>query len=294
MHMAADSACAALLAGRSTIMPLKMLVIFFFAMSSPAACVIRQLPEDTIKTATALFAERGLRDIEKAAADEMAKQIKLLQGPLPFAQKELQNVIDSSLTQTLHARNAEEESQAAKVAWMNKAIEDARAKVLPEAVETASEFARSRALTDTAKALEPYFDTAVQVENRAEDERRDASLTIQAAEATSNKMQELAHEAHDLANYLNQVHAGGHAQAANERNNLAEAQANQSLRIAREAGKLVHDSAGLAYAALRRSKTAENQAAEALAIARRNTLRLQKLKTEAQNTFERVKAMAGR
>lgn len=265
------------------------LALLLWSLPSPVACVTRQLPEATIETATKIFVQKGLQDIQKAAVDEAEKQKTKMQGPLPLAQKELAEIVDSSLAQAQQQVDGEKEAQAAKVTSMSKEIEDARGKVLPEASMTAADFAQSRARMDITKALEPYMQKTIQEEAVTEEERREASTSIQAALATADEMQELSHEAHDLADYLNRAHAGAYAQAADQRNDNAEGQARQSLRIARKAGSMMHDAAGLAYAALARAKEAEKQAQQAVEIARHNTVSLQKLKLAAMARLDRVK-----
>merc|ERR1719336_2929834 len=129
-------------------------------------------------------------------------------------------------------------------------------------------------------------------ERLVEDKRREASLTIQAALVSSHEMQELAQEAHDVANQLAAAHAEGHAQAANERNRLADAQAQQSLRIARTAGRVAYESVAEANSALARAKEAEQQAQQAVNNARANSWNLQLLKRKAQQALERATSTA--
>jgi len=269
----------------------QMRVLLALSLLAPGrvASVAGRLPEETIRNAAEFFAKRGLREIQQAVADEASKHVQQLQEQLPLAQEELQAVVDSSLSQARNARAAVERGQAANIEHMRKGIDTGLANVLPEAVQTARDFAKSRALIDTAQALQPDLHTIVAEEGVAEDERRDAAVTIQAALATSSELQELAHEAHDLATYLHEAHAEGHAQAANERNHLAEAQAQQSLRIVRKAGTIIHDAGDLARLAYRRALKAEQQAEQAVQTARRNTESLQRLKVRAQQALEQVK-----
>lgn len=245
------------------------------------------LPQETIRSAAEFFAQKGIKEIQKAAAEAGAEQMDQLEATLPIAHNDLQKTLDSSLWQAQQKRDVEKRSQAVVVADMVQAISEARSEALPAVAETAEAFAKRRALLDSAEAQKPFLQTTLKEEQSVENVRRDASATIKAALVTSMEMQELAREAHDVADRLHQAHAQGHAQAVEERNKLAEAQARQSLRIVRKAGQVMHQEVVLASSALNRAKAAEQQALEALQTARTNGKNLQLLKAEAEKAYER-------
>jgi len=244
-----------------------------------------RLPEEVVRETADFFAKRSVKEIRQAAAGAAAEQQRQLRAVLPLAEGELQKSLESSLTQAQNARDAEKQSEADVVADMARTIESARLKAVPEVARAADEFSSRRARADIARAERPILEATMAEESGVEDKRQEAFVTLQVAVAASEEMQELAREAHDVADRLNEAHAQSHAQAAKERNELAQAQAQQSLRIARTAGWTMHESIALANSALARAKEAERQAQQAVENARANAWSLEQLKMKAQHAF---------
>jgi len=267
------------------------LLAFLYVFSAPSRS-LAQTPGEAAAVAALDYVEKHEGEIGEVAREATKAQVKKNWPVLLPVNATFEQAVVPEITSSAQAATAERQREATVVTQMQDMIVKAKAAAMPIVAKTAEEWARSQALREVYTVEEPELDRVVSEGQRAEDNRQNATVTVEVAAAIAVKMVQLAREAQEVAKHLRGVHADGRASTVKEQNDFAEAQAEQSMRLSKLAQKVLQEANATASEALVKAEEAESKAQKALETARSNTLRIQSLKLRAQHTFQQAAGAA--